>query len=365
MITNHPFFDNTKHRLANSRQKQPDGYSMISEIQAIEMDAWYLNEAGNIRSRQIPNEGGSHRLKIAMELVKSIKKTKGIAFDIDRNLSGIEIRSVGQVAKNFYNFNGTAPFPVPVSHAVHPDILILDKVAKELFLQSYIFQSNPERLIVDTTIVEADLINSFCKQAFAKLSSKGATSQSAKFTADAEKNIRKLVRVFRHIRQQNLRTFCLRFDLSLPIAQGRPPVRESTFFNFANQFLDVLDAGLDMATPLALVGKFEFLPDIGQRLHVSAIWSVSCNFSSDVIRERIRETWSRISDSQGHCYFQAFNAPNYRAWGMGFDQLPPLELALTHLFRRDNLLRFVPQRTLSTIVFCELSKPAQQVLFRV
>lgn len=364
-MTTQPFHNITENCFPNSFQKQADGYSMISEIQAIDMDSWYFNEYGSIRSRDIPNEGALYRLQFARDLVTSIKKTKGIAFDIDRNLSGIEIQPAGNTAKHFYSFIRTAPFPAPASHAVPPEIVMLEELAQTLCLQNYFFTSNPGHLIPDSISVEADLINSFCKHAHNKLSTKGATKQTTIFTEDIEKNIRKISRVFRGIRQQTSKTFCLRFDLTIPNQQGKPSLQDQIFLNLAKKFLEMLREGSNIDTPLALVSKFEVLPGIGRRLHVTAIWNASFEFSPDFVRNQIVETWAQISDKRGCNYFYGFNVANYRGWGVGLDQLEPLERALITLFRRDYLLRLVPQKTFASIVFRELSKPTQQLPFRI
>lgn len=362
--TQHPH-NITNYAFPNSFRTQPVGYSMISEIQAIEMDAWYLNGAGSARNRDIPNEGALYRLQFARDLVKSIYKTKGVAFDIDRNFNGIDIQPVGNTAERFYNFVRTVPFSVPVDHAIPPEISILENVAQEICPQGYSFTSNPGLLIPNTTILEADLINSWCKRTFTILSTKGSTVQSARFTADTDKNIRKIAKVFREIKRQTSRTFCLRFDLTLPNPQGKPSLQGQIFLNLATKFLDALSEGSGVDTPLALVSKFEVLPEIGRRLHVSAIWNASFEFSPDFVRNKIEETWTQFSDKRGSNYFYGFNVANYRGWGVGLDQLESLELALITLFRRDCLLRLVPQKTFSWIVFRELSKPTQQTPVRI
>jgi len=358
MTTNRLFFNNSCHQHPSS-MKKPDKDSIFSEIEALDMDAWHFNEHGSIRSGDIPDRGALFRLQIAMELAKSIKKAKGIAFNIDRNFNGIDIQPVGNTAERFYNFVRTVPFSAPVHHAIPPEISILENVAQEICPQGYSFTSNPGLLIPNTTILEADLINSWCKRTFTKLSTKGSTVQSARFTADTEKNIRKIAKIFREIKQQTSRTFCLRFDLTLPNQQGKPSLQGQIFLNLATKFLDMLREGSSMDTPLALVSKFEVLPDIGNRLHVSAIWNAALDFSPNFVRETIKEAWAQICDGRGSNYFYGFNLPNYRGWGVGFDQIEILEAALINLFRRDFLLKLVPQKTFSTIVFREISKPAQ------
>lgn len=303
------------------------------------------------------------RIKREYDFVEVVRRSKSLAFEIERSMTGSILRKSTLLARYFYELLETPKGDTPPKHELSEHSEILGDTAIKLNLPNVQFTGNPLAIINADGLLEGELVNAFITRL-----REAARRKLFKTAADERKRqVSQCFHSFRrylvHQVENNPGLNVLRADFGYePVRQGEIALKEST--SHVESLTQVLE-GEFASSITGYWWKREHLMEIGYRYHFVLFVGMHASHTDQVaLVQAIGNRWSTISNGRGTAFNYINDPRNYRSWGCGqlwhlLDNRNSLLQGVKLMLAKDAYLRLKQVQSIKNIGMGGLQRPGK------
>jgi len=252
------------------------------------------------------------RIQAEDELHKALRQSKGLAFFIERHVSGVRVLKTFKTAACFYKLLLCDWSGIPENHELGCRSQLFRMILEKFNARNICFTENPLVIFADG-VLEADIVNGITKQMYELLSKKSNIANARELKAKLRNIYTKAERLVHRLLDHHA---CLS-SLSLNLCYRTDYPDKSLFANAEEclqRFLAHFDPLPESAELVGFWWKHEYLPERGYR-HLLGCWFRGAYTGRDGWITDIKMAWSDATDGYGYVERNDFNPQSPRSWG--------------------------------------------------